>query len=110
MITAAVHVAGAIAAVTVAASMPDVVPEPIPEVWRHVAECESGNDWDIDTGNGFYGGLQFTRSSWEWVGGLEYASRPDLATPHQQVEMAERLLERQGWSAWPVCSRKLGLR
>ncbi len=76
-------------------------------VWDRVAGCESGGDWSINTGNGYYGGLQFALSSWRWVGGTGY---PHEASKQTQIAMAERLLSRQGWSAWPACSRKLGLR
>jgi hypothetical protein len=81
------------------------------ETWEAVARCESGYggepDWSIDTGNGYYGGLQFSLRSWEWVGGTGYPHEASKAT---QIEMAERLWERQGWEAWPACSRQLGLR
>jgi len=79
------------------------------DIWHALAECESGGDWSINTGNGFYGGLQFTLQSWKGAGGLQYATRPDLATAEQQMITAEELLDMQGWGAWPTCSRKLGL-
>jgi resuscitation-promoting factor RpfA len=79
------------------------------ETWDAVAACESGGDWSINTGNGFYGGLQFTQSSWEAVGGTEYASRADLATKDQQIAAAEVLLSMQGPGAWPVCGPQAGL-
>ena len=71
--------------------------------WERVAACESGDDWSIDTGNGFYGGLQFTESSWLGAGGGEFASRPDLASAGEQMLVADRLLRMQGPGAWPVC-------
>jgi hypothetical protein len=77
--------------------------------WNRLAQCESGGNWRINTGNGYYGGLQFSLGSWAYVGGTRYAPRPDLASRTQQVAAAERLLDRQGWGAWPACSRKLGL-
>ncbi|SFC13945.1 transglycosylase family protein [Streptomyces aidingensis] len=77
--------------------------------WDAVAQCESGGDWSINTGNGFYGGLQFTQSSWEAAGGTQYASRADLATKDQQIATAEKLLSMQGPGAWPVCSVRAGL-
>ncbi|KAF4408672.1 transglycosylase family protein [Streptomyces lycii] len=77
--------------------------------WDKVAECESSGDWSINNGNGFYGGLQFTQSTWEGYGGTEYASRADLATKDQQIAVAEKVLEGQGPGAWPVCSVKAGL-
>jgi hypothetical protein len=77
--------------------------------WNRLAQCESGGNWKINTGNGYYGGVQFSLSSWYAVGGQRYAPRPDLASRAQQVAAAERLLDIQGWGAWPACSRKLGL-
>lgn len=81
-------------------------------VWDRLAQCESGGNWSINTGNGYYGGLQFNLKSWEWAGGLKYAPRPDLATREQQIATAEVLLRihPSGWGAWPACSKKLGLR
>lgn len=75
--------------------------------WQAVAACESGGDWHINTGNGFYGGLQFTVTSWLGAGGGQYAPRADLATPDQQIAVAERLLAIQGAGAWPICGRYL---
>jgi hypothetical protein len=77
------------------------------ETWERVAQCESNNRWDINSGNGYYGGLQFSVSSWQWVGGSGY---PHEHSKWVQIHFAERLLDRQGWVAWPACSRKLGLR
>lgn len=92
---------------------PEPEPEPEPNyapgntVWDRLAECESGGDWSINTGNGFYGGLQFTLKSWRWVGGSGY---PHRASRAEQIKRAKLLLDKQGWGAWPACSRKLGLR
>ncbi|MCU7825685.1 transglycosylase family protein [Kitasatospora sp. DSM 101779] len=77
--------------------------------WDKVAQCESSGDWHINTGNGFYGGLQFTNSTWTSFGGGSYASRADLATKDQQIAIAEKVLAVQGPGAWPVCSVKAGL-
>ncbi|MDH6220671.1 transglycosylase family protein [Streptomyces pseudovenezuelae] len=77
--------------------------------WNKVAACESSGDWSINTGNGFYGGLQFTRSTWEAYGGAKYAPRADLATKDQQIAVAEKVLDGQGPGAWPVCSVRAGL-
>ncbi|QKV96841.1 transglycosylase family protein [Streptomyces sp. NA02950] len=77
--------------------------------WDKVARCESTNNWDINTGNGFYGGLQFTQSTWKAYGGTAYAARADLATKDQQIAVAEKVLDGQGPGAWPVCSGKAGL-
>lgn len=80
--------------------------------WDALAQCESGGNWSINTGNGYYGGLQFNQSSWEGAGGLEFAPRADLATREQQIVAAERWRERHpaGLGAWPACTRKLGWR
>jgi hypothetical protein len=77
--------------------------------WDRLAACESGGRWNINTGNGFYGGLQFTNGTWRAYGGGRYAPRADLATKGEQIAVAERLLDDRGWSPWPACSRKLGL-
>ncbi|NUV39080.1 transglycosylase family protein [Streptomyces sp. CAI-24] len=79
------------------------------EVWEKVAACESSGNWAVNTGNGYYGGLQFSGSTWAAFGGTEYASRADLATREQQITVAERVLEGQGPGAWPTCSVKAGL-
>ncbi|WP_069860700.1 transglycosylase family protein [Streptomyces malaysiensis] len=79
------------------------------ETWDKVAQCESTDNWDINTGNGFYGGLQFTQSTWEAYGGTAHAVRADLATKDQQIAIAEKVLDGQGPGAWPVCSAKAGL-
>ena len=74
--------------------------------WDALAQCESGGNWSINTGNGFYGGLQFTQQSWNGVG---MSGSPATATRAQQIEAGERLLAIQGWGAWPACSAKLCL-
>lgn len=76
-------------------------------VWDKLARCESGGNWAINTGNGYYGGLQFSASSWRGVGG---SGLPHQASREEQIARAEMLLARQGWGAWPSCSSKLGLR
>ncbi|QES45244.1 hypothetical protein DEJ49_33435 [Streptomyces venezuelae] len=78
-------------------------------VWDAVARCESGNNWSINTGNGYYGGLQFSASTWRAYGGGRYAARADLATKAQQIQIAEKVLASQGPGAWPVCGRRAGL-
>jgi resuscitation-promoting factor RpfA len=77
--------------------------------WEKLANCESSGNWSINTGNGYYGGLQFSASTWRAFGGTQYASRADLATKSQQIAIAEKVLDGQGWQAWPACSAKLGL-
>ncbi|MFI9025120.1 transglycosylase family protein [Streptomyces sp. NPDC053560] len=101
------------------AAAPRTVPQGVPGAaecsredwpWGCLAECESGGDWNARTGNGLYGGLQFTQQTWEAAGGLAFASRPDLATREEQIQVAERVQEQQGWGAWPACARRYGLR
>ncbi|MEH0416836.1 transglycosylase family protein [Streptomyces sp. B21-083] len=77
--------------------------------WNKVAACESTNNWSINTGNGYYGGLQFNQSTWEAYGGTVYAGRADLATRDQQIAVAEKVLKAQGPGAWPACSVRAGL-
>ncbi|HET6668115.1 MAG TPA: transglycosylase family protein [Intrasporangium sp.] len=78
-------------------------------VWDRVAQCESGGRWHINTGNGYYGGLQFAQGTWAGYGGRTYASRADLASRSQQIAIAQRVLAGQGPGAWPVCSVRAGL-
>jgi len=78
-------------------------------VWDRVAQCESGGNWHINTGNGYYGGLQFVQSTWVGYGGRAFASRADRATRAEQIAIAQRVLASQGPGAWPVCSRRAGL-
>ncbi|MDA3625623.1 transglycosylase family protein [Saccharopolyspora oryzae] len=77
--------------------------------WDAVAQCESGGNWSINTGNGYYGGLQFNASTWAAYGGTSYASNASQASKAQQIAVAERVLQAQGPGAWPVCSKKAGL-
>jgi multidrug efflux pump subunit AcrA (membrane-fusion protein) len=101
------------AAQVATASVPVItVPMVIPQVaeassvnWDGIAQCESGGNWAINTGNGYYGGLQFAQSTWEAYGGLAYAARADLATKDQQIAVAEKTLTGQGIGAWPVCGQ-----
>jgi resuscitation-promoting factor RpfA len=78
--------------------------------WDRLAQCESGGRWDINTGNGFHGGLQFTPRTWTGFGGREFAPVAYQASREEQIVVAERVLAKQGWNAWPVCSRKVGAR
>jgi resuscitation-promoting factor RpfA len=78
--------------------------------WDRVAQCESGGRWDINTGNGYHGGLQFSPRTWTGFGGGEFAPVAYQATRAEQIVVAERVLAKQGWGAWPVCSRKAGAR
>ncbi len=71
--------------------------------WSAIAACESGGNWSANTGNGFYGGLQFTQQTWQGYGGGQYAPSANQATPSQQIAVAQRVLAGQGIGAWPVC-------
>ncbi|MFI8291741.1 transglycosylase family protein [Streptomyces sp. NPDC085614] len=71
--------------------------------WDAVAQCESGGNWSINTGNGFYGGLQFSASTWAAYGGTAYAASADQASKSQQIAVAEKVLAGQGKGAWPSC-------
>ncbi|MET7596697.1 transglycosylase family protein [Streptomyces sp. NPDC004082] len=71
--------------------------------WDAVAQCESGGNWSINTGNGYYGGLQFSASTWSAYGGSAYASTADQASKSQQIAVAEKVLAAQGKGAWPTC-------
>lgn len=82
----------------------------ISATWKALAKCESGGNWAINSGNGYYGGLQFSASSWRAVGGTKYAPLPHQATPQEQIAAAEKLRASGGWGHWPACSSKLGLR
>jgi len=78
-------------------------------VWDRVAACESTGNWKINTGNGYYGGLQFSSRTWLGFGGAKYASRANYATKPEQIAIARRVLATQGPGAWPTCSRRAGL-
>ncbi|OLZ67739.1 transglycosylase [Streptomyces sp. IMTB 2501] len=75
--------------------------------WDTVAQCESGGNWSINTGNGFFGGLQFSASTWAAYGGTAYAPSANQATKAQQIAVAEKVLGSQGKGAWPVCGTGL---
>ncbi|MFG3659621.1 transglycosylase family protein [Streptomyces sp. NPDC047706] len=75
--------------------------------WDAVAQCESGGNWSINTGNGYYGGLQFSASTWAAYGGTQFASTADQASKEQQIQIAEKVLAGQGKGAWPVCGKSL---
>jgi hypothetical protein len=79
-------------------------------IWDSIAQCESGGNWSINTGNGYYGGVQFAPGTWLNMGGGDYAPYAHLASREQQIEIAEKVLAVSGWGAWPGCSAKLGLR
>ncbi|WP_323188828.1 transglycosylase family protein [Brachybacterium halotolerans] len=78
-------------------------------VWDTIAQCESGGNWSINTGNGFKGGLQFTDQTWKAFGGGAYAPSADKASRAQQIAVAKKVQAAQGWGAWPGCTSKLGI-
>jgi hypothetical protein len=86
---------------------PGPAPAPTANDWDAVARCESGGNWSINTGNGYFGGLQFSPTTWLAFGGGAYAPRADLATKAQQIAVAEKVLDVQGKGAWPTCGRHL---
>lgn len=77
-------------------------------VWDRIAQCESGGNWSINTGNGYYGGLQFSPSTWSAYGGGAYAATADKASKAQQIAVATKVQRAQGWGAWPTCSARAG--
>ncbi len=79
-------------------------------IWDAIASCEAGGNWAINSGNGYYGGVQFDQGTWERSGGLQYAPRADLASREEQIAVATVTQQRQGWGAWPVCSGRAGAR
>ena len=98
----------AIVAASAALSLPAATASATPRgTWERLAQCESSGNWHINTGNGYYGGLQFSLASWRAVGGR---GMPNYASKTEQIRRAERLQAMQGWGAWPECSRRIGLR
>lgn len=77
--------------------------------WDAIAACESGGNWSTNTGNGYYGGLQFSDSTWDAYGGEAYAATADDASRSEQIRIAEKVLAAQGWNAWPSCSQQVGV-
>ncbi|MCM3511142.1 LysM peptidoglycan-binding domain-containing protein [Rothia sp. P100] len=102
---AALALGGAAAVATLAAPATSANAAPL-EAWDALAQCESGGNWSINTGNGYYGGLQFSQSSWNAAGG---SGSPAGASKAEQIRVAENLLQMQGWGAWPSCTAQLGL-
>src|SRR4051794_41485045 len=80
------------------------------KTWNRLAKCESGGRWHINTHNGYYGGLQISGGTWRAFGGRKYAGQAHGASKRQQVRVAKRIKNRQGWGAWPTCSRRIGVR
>ena len=83
---------------------------PSGSVWDRIAQCESGGNWSINTGNGYHGGLQFSGQTWRAFGGGKYAPTADQASRAQQIDIAKKVQANQGWGAWPACTSKLGIR
>jgi resuscitation-promoting factor RpfB len=83
---------------------------PSGSVWDRLAQCESGGNWSINTGNGYHGGLQFSKQTWLAFGGGKYAPQANLATRAQQIDIAKKTQAAQGWGAWPSCTAQLGIR
>jgi hypothetical protein len=98
----------------IAAVVPAMVASPAEaaslRTWKRLAMCESGGRWHINTGNGYYGGLQFSSSTWRAFGGRKFASNAHRASRAEQIRIAEKVRRVQGWGAWPACTSKLGLR
>jgi hypothetical protein len=78
-------------------------------VWDELAQCEASGNWAANTGNGYYGGLQFSLPTWNGYGGAEFAAYPHQATREEQIVVAERLRAARGYQPWPACRAKLGL-
>jgi nucleoid-associated protein YgaU len=76
--------------------------------WDAIAQCESGNNWSTNTGNGYYGGLQFSSGTWNAYGGGKYAPTANQASRSQQIAVAEKVLAGQGIGAWPTCGKRSG--
>ncbi len=87
-------------------SAPIQIPSSSDDVWEKLAQCESKGNWSINTGNGYYGGLQFSESAWRGVGGT---NMPHEASREEQIMRGKMLQERRGWGPWGGCSKKLGL-
>jgi hypothetical protein len=102
-----------LAAAPLAAAIPFAMTSPAQaatsSTWERLAGCESGGNWHINTGNGYFGGVQFADGTWDGNGGDKYAPRADLATKSEQMLIAEKVLDARGWSPWPACSSRLGL-
>ena len=103
-------VVAALAALTTVAAVDAPAHAASTRTWDRLAQCESSGRWHINTGNGYYGGLQISRSTWKGYGGGKYAALPSRATKREQIVVAERIRHHQGWRAWPSCSTRLNLR
>jgi hypothetical protein len=99
-----------ISAVLLAATLAAPADAATRKTWNRLAKCESGGRWHINTHNGYYGGLQISGGTWRAYGGKRLASMPHKATKGEQVRIARKIQKRQGWGAWPSCSRRIGKR
>ena len=106
--SAKVALTGAILGAGAAVMAPSATAAPDSD-WDRLAQCESGGNWSINTGNGYYGGLQFAAGTWNGFGGGEFAPTADKASRTEQIYVAEKVLAQQSWGAWPACSASLGL-
>jgi len=107
VLSAAVLSAATIAPVLATASPSDAATL---RTWQRLAQCESSGRWHINTGNGYYGGLQISPGTWRANGGRRFAVLPNRATKREQIKVAERIKRSQGWGAWPACSYRIGVR
>jgi nucleoid-associated protein YgaU len=105
-ITAAAAVGGIAVAALASGGTADAA---TPDQWDKLAKCESGGNWGTNTGNGYYGGLQFSASTWRAYGGGAFAATANKASRDEQIQVAQRVAAAQGWGAWPSCSRQAGL-
>lgn len=96
---------------TTTTTAPQAKRRPAGDIWDRLAHCETRGRWTLNSGNGYFGGLQFDQASWEGAGGLRFAARADLATRDQQIAAATvwQRIHPRGWGAWPHCARALGL-
>ncbi len=107
LMTSALVSAAAATPLVAAAAPADAAPV---STWNRLAHCESSGRWHVNTGNGYYGGLQISASTWRAYGGRHFAVLPSRASKPQQIRVGERIKHGQGWHAWPACSARLGLR
>ena len=107
LVSSAVAAAATAAPVIAVTAPADAAPV---RTWNRLAHCESGGRWHINTGNGYYGGLQISPGTWRGYGGKRFAALPNRATKAEQIRIGERIKHGQGWRAWPSCSARLGLR
>ncbi|GLZ46215.1 hypothetical protein Acsp06_24000 [Actinomycetospora sp. NBRC 106375] len=108
-IVAAAAITGPLAITGTAMAAPASTSPDSNATWDRLAKCESTSTWDTNSGNGYYGGVQFDKKTWNRYGGQEYAPRADMASREEQIAVAKKVQKEQGWDAWPTCSEKIGL-